>query len=139
MRDIVMVLTLVFVTLGGLAVEHQRYDVAPKNLAFEPSKPHVGDRLSIHFEVENLTDDDIPGDLVETNLYLDGIRIMFSTGYPFYLGAHKVATHSVDAEYMDPLTRAGQHKYRLAVRLKSGAVDADTTNNVLEGILNVLE
>jgi len=115
------------------------YDVACKNLKIVPSNPRVGDRPWVRFEVANLSENDIPGSSVEVSFYIDGKKVIWSGGYPQPLKAHKTMFHSVAEQYMEPFTSAGPHKYRLIVTLKGGAVDVDSTNNVIEGILNVLQ
>jgi hypothetical protein len=113
------------------------FDVAVKSLKFVPSKPHVGDRLWIRFDVVNLSDRPVPGRYVDVAFYLDGEKIIWSGGYPIPL--RKEVSHSVAEQYLEPLTAAGAHKYKLVVTLQKGAVDVDTTNNVIEGVVNVLE
>ena len=135
----VAILILLGLLAGQSTGQQSRYDVACKNLRFVPSKPHVGDRLWVRFEVANLSALDIPGKCVDVSLYLDDKKIVWSGGYPHPLKAHATTYHSVAEQYMQPLTTAGPHKYRLVVTLQKGAVDVDTTNNVIEGVLNVLE
>ena len=113
------------------------FDVACKNVKIVPSKPHVGDRLWIRFEVVNLSDRPVPGRCVDVAFYLDGKKIIWSGGYPTSLKTE--SHHSVAEQYLEPLTTSGPHKYKLVVALQKGAVDVDTTNNVIEGVLHVLE
>ncbi len=115
------------------------YDVACKNLKIVPSNLRVGDRPWVRFEVANLSENDIPGRSIEVGFYIDGKSVIWSGGYPQPLKAHKSVFHSVAEQYMEPLTSAGPHKYKLIVALKGGTVDVDTTNNVIEGILHVAQ
>ncbi len=119
--------------------QNSRVDVACQNLKFVPSKPHVGDKLWVRFDVVNLSAVDIPGNSVEVALYLDDKRVVWSKAYPSSLKAHKRTEHSVAEQYMDALTRSGPHKYKLITWLRNGLVDSDSTNNVVEGVLNVLK
>ncbi len=114
-------------------------DVACKNLIIVPSKPRVGDRPWVRFEVENKGDEDIPGSMVEVGFFIDGERVIWSGRYPQPLRARATTSHSVAEQYMEPFTKAGPHTYGLKVRLKEGIVDVDTTNNVIEGILHVAQ
>jgi hypothetical protein len=115
----------------------ESYDVACKNVKIVPSKPHVGDRLWIRYDVVNLGDRPVPGRCVDVAFYLDGEKIIWSGRYPTPL---KKEIHcSVAEQYLEPLKTTGLHKYKLVVTLQKGAVDTDTTNNVIEGVLNVLE
>ena len=139
MKIFMIAVTLIFPLLLGQSSpqDGNSFDVAVKNLKFVPSKPHVGDRLWIRFNVVNLSDHPVPGRCVDVAFYLDGDKIIWSGGYPTPL--RKEIHHSVAEQYLEPLKTAGPHKYKLVVILQKGAVDTDTTNNVIEGVINALE
>lgn len=141
MNKLLGVLPVVLGLFWGQSIPPQnpKTDVACQNLKFVPSKPHVGDRLWVRFDVANLSSVDLPGSSVEVALYLDGKRVVWSKAYPNPLKAHKSVEHSVAEQYMEPLTRSGPHKYRLIASLRNGSVDSDTTNNIIEGVLDVFE
>jgi len=117
--------------------ESNHYDVACKNLRIVPSKPRVGERLWVRFDVVNVGSNDIPGRIIDVAFYFDGEKVIWSGGYPSDLKAGASSTHSVAEQYMEPLTTAGPHKYKLVVALKGNAIDVDPTNNLIEGVINV--
>ena len=65
---------MLFVQAAGQKADS--FDVACRNLKIVPSKPHVGDRLWIRFEVVNLSAKDIPGKCVEVDFSLDGKEVI---------------------------------------------------------------
>jgi hypothetical protein len=120
-------------------VQPNQYDVACKNLRIVPSKPRLGERPWVRYDVVNVGSNDIPGKIIDVAFYLDGEKVIWNGGYPSTLKAAGKFSHSVAEQYMDPFKTPGEHKYKLVISLKGEALDSDSANNVIEGAIYVTD
>lgn len=90
------------------------------------------------YAVENLGSDTIPARAYDVEFYVDGELVSFDRAPPLPLDLGMPATYSKDAGYFDfkPM-RSGRVKYRLVLDPGNRLAEADESNNVVEGYVEV--